>query len=43
MSEEAQKGPEAFADSERIAWNPAFFEAVQMELDKYSSVLQPYK
>jgi len=40
MSEEAQKGPETSTDNERIAWHPAFFEAIQMELDEYSNVLQ---
>ena len=40
MSEEAQKGEEISTDSERIAWHPAFYEAVQMELDEYRNVLQ---
>jgi hypothetical protein len=40
MSEEAQKGSQTPTDSERIAWHPAFFEAVQMELDEYRNVLQ---
>ena len=39
MSEEAQKGEET-SNSERIAWHPAFFEALQMELDEYSNDLQ---
>ena len=27
-------------DEERISWHPAFFEAIQMELDEYSHALQ---
>ena len=40
MSEEAQKGEEISTDSERLAWHPAFFDAVKMELDAYSNGLQ---
>jgi hypothetical protein len=28
------------ADEERISWHPAFFEAIQMELDEYSEYLE---
>jgi hypothetical protein len=40
MSEEVLKGDEISTESERIAWHPAFFEAVQMELDEYRNDLQ---
>ena len=38
--EEDQKGEETSTESERLAWHPAFFEAVQMELDEYRNDLQ---
>jgi len=40
MNEEAQKGEDTSTESERIAWHPAFFVAVQMELDEYRNDLQ---
>jgi hypothetical protein len=40
MNEEAQKGEGTSTESERFAWHPAFFEAVQMELDEYRNDLQ---
>ncbi|MDR1802081.1 MAG: hypothetical protein LBQ94_00605 [Treponema sp.] len=40
MSEEAKKGEETSTESERIAWHPAFFVAVQMELEEYRNDLQ---
>jgi hypothetical protein len=38
--EKDSKKPENSSDKERIAWHPAFFEAIQMELDEYSHELQ---
>jgi hypothetical protein len=38
--EEEQEKPDESSGEERIAWHPAFFEAIQIELDEYSHVLQ---
>jgi hypothetical protein len=38
MSE--KENQENSADEERISWHPAFFEAIQMELEEYSQYLQ---
>jgi hypothetical protein len=35
-----EEEPEASKDRERLAWHPAFFEAIQMELDEYGHELQ---
>ena len=40
MSEESQKDEEISTDSERIAWHPAFVDAIKMELDAYNNDLQ---
>ena len=37
--EEDQKQPDS-QDEERIAWHPAFYEAIQMELEEYGQDLQ---